>query len=257
MSLFRWAVIVCMMNRTQTVCLSDMSNNNQKNNPINLPHRDQVTAFQVQTVLNIVGVLSGVLHGPPVFIEQNIPQKKELDGGVKNSVETTLIHACSRLDDILTDPARWTFAMQEHLEYKLAALYHEETIWRQAQTRMINEHNSPHYNYNPTIIKLDTNEYIAIMGDPQDMDNAVYGVGESPAQALEAFDTVFNGGMPDSMVRWLAKQEQLAKEQRQHEQQQKSLVRKGSRTIGKAKTGRKNPPANGNGPGPEPQVGGA
>ena len=179
-----------------------MSNNKENSN---LPHRDAVTNFQINTLLNAVGLLANVLTNPPRDIE-GVPQ--HLDGGSKCAAEASFINVCSRIDEIVSDPTRWGFHFQEHLEYKLGELYQQEINLRNAQQRAIEEVNSPHRVYGPTLVKLKDGTFAAVLGDiNDDIEKCIVGVGVTPEEAIKAFDEVFKGEPSQAMINWLAKKD--------------------------------------------------
>jgi hypothetical protein len=173
---------------------------NKNNEYPKLPNRDTVTAVQVTTLLNVVGMLSNVLCNQAY---ESIPGSHKLDGGPRIAAENTFINVCSRLDDILSDTGRWKFDFQDHLEYLLGKLYAQETAFREAQTRVANEASTPHAIHKPVLLRTADDLYIAVLGDPADIDKSVIGLGSSPAEAMQAFDVVFNGGLPENMRLWL------------------------------------------------------
>lgn len=171
-----------------------------------LPHRDSVTSFQVRTLLDIANVMAGALIAPLSEFT-----RAEMDGEAKLSAAATFIGACSRLDDIISDKSRWDLENHDTLEKKLSEVYTQNLAFLTAQTEAAKEVNSPHFIYRPLILKLNKPgaaiEYVAILGDPKDLDNCIIGVGITPKQALEAFDGMFTGNMPDHLVEWLAQRE--------------------------------------------------
>lgn len=170
-----------------------------------LPHRDQITNFQINTLLNVAGLLANVLTNPMREYE-GVPSPA-LDGGIKTSAEAVFINTCNRIDELVSDPARWTFKFQEHLEYKLGEIYTRELQLKDAQLKSANEVNSPHFLYKPTLVRLKDGTYAAILGDLNDVENSLVGVGITPEEAMKAFDEAFVGTPSQSMVAWLEKQE--------------------------------------------------
>lgn len=170
-----------------------------------LPHRDQITNFQINTLLNVAGLLANVITNPMREFE-GVPSPA-LDGGIKTSAEASFINVCNRIDELVSDPARWTFKMQEHLEYKLGEIYAREIQLKEAQLKSVNEVNSPHFLYKPTLVRLKDGTYAAILGDLNDVDNSLVGVGLTPDEAMKAFDAAFVGAPSQAMAEWLEKQQ--------------------------------------------------
>lgn len=181
--------------------------------PISLPQRDSVTSLQVSTLLNVGVALMGVLLHPTR--EHDDPKwqgGKALDGGVLNSAEATFIGVCNRLDSIIADQSRWDFASQNTLEEKLAQVYSAHVEFSKAQTAVARDLMLPHRKFNPTLFKLPDGNWAAILGDLSNLDNAIIGVGVTPALALSAFDGMVTGKLPDHLVHWLAENEAQAEQ---------------------------------------------
>lgn len=160
-----------------------------------LPNREVINSAQVGLLLQTVQSLTGCLRDPQVEI--GTEPAKELDGGVRTAIEATVINACNRLDNIVTESERWGMKAQNAIE----KLY-------EAQTKLVNESLKPSARYRPKLYSL-THGWAAVLGDIRDLDNSVCGVGSSPQEALDAFDGVFVGQIAPHLVEWL-KQVELA-----------------------------------------------
>lgn len=181
--------------------------------PISLPQRDSVTSLQVSTLLNVGVALMGVLLHPTR--EHDDPKwrdNKALDGGVLHSAEATFIGVCNRLDSIIADQSRWDFASQNTLEAKLSQVYGAHIEFTKAQTAVARDLILPHRKFNPKLFKLPDGNWAAILGDLNNLDNAIIGVGVTPALALSAFDGMVTGKLPDHLVHWLAENEAQAEQ---------------------------------------------
>lgn len=173
------------------------------NKMVPIQSRDQVTQTQVGTVLSTIATMIPLLH-----IRHSDDSAGRLDGGTLMAVETTLCNACDRLDKILTDESRWGIESHCRLENHLANLYHEHAKTLKLQQQQIYELAKPHIRYSPQIGRLTDGTWIAFLGDIEDLNNAVVGVGGCPAQALEAFDEMFNGNVPSHLLAWMAVREE-------------------------------------------------
>jgi hypothetical protein len=180
------------------------------NKTIPIPSRDQVTQVQIGTVLSSIATL--VPFFQLIRYEDDEAFKNgALDGGTKAAVQTTLIKACSRLDKILDEDSRWSLDSIRTLETHLSGLYHEQAKLIRLQQQQIYNLNRPHMKHNPALGRLNDGSWIAFLGDLNDINNAVIGVGGSPAQALEAFDEMFNGNIPSHLTAWMAVREEALK----------------------------------------------
>ncbi len=174
--------------------------------PLVVLHRDLSTANQVQALLAIGGAMMDFLSEKPKDAE-NIPGSRPLPGESRHSAETTLIKVCSRLDQIVEDSRRWGIDFQlaleklylesskrsEILAEKQTQLMEAELQRAEAQKTAALEVQSPHFRYKPTLFSLKDGGWAAFLGDPNDLDHGIVGVGANPADALRAFDLVFSG----------------------------------------------------------------
>lgn len=167
--------------------------------------RDSVTSTQINTLMQVLGNLSVVLLNPT---RDGAEGRPELDGGVVAAAEAAFIKCCTVIEDVLAEKSRWTIDMQNILEFQLGQAYDSQTEFYRSQTAMANLAQAPSTRYRPTLVPTsDGSGYIAFIGSINDLANSIYGVGDSPAAAMRAFDEVFAGRMPDSMVQWLAERE--------------------------------------------------
>jgi hypothetical protein len=171
------------------------------NKVIPIQSRDQVTQTQVGTVLSAIVTVLPLLNRHEAFNNQ-------MDEGTVAVVEGTLINACDRLNKILNDDSRWGIEGQCRLENHLANFYHEHTKTLKLQQQQIYELAKPHTRHNPQLGRLNDGTWIAFLGDIDDINNAIVGVGGCPAQALEAFDEMFNGRVPSHLQAWIAVREE-------------------------------------------------
>jgi len=175
-------------------------------------HRDLSTQNQVNSLLAIGGAMMDFLTEKPKDAE-NIPGLRPLPGEARAAAETTLIKVCDRLDTILDEKERWGIAYQLSLEKmfiesakrsrilaeRQLKMFLMETQKAEAQRDAALEVKSPHFRYKPTLFALKDGGWAAFLGDENDLDHGITGVGASPAEALKAFDMVFSGKMPEHM----------------------------------------------------------
>lgn len=228
-----------------------------------LPNRENITMAQFNSLL-------GVFIHTANFLIATDPSKTEggpLDGGVKSSVETTLIKLCNRLDSMLDDESRWGLAIHNSAEAALCGVYEQHAKMLTEQTKAYAEISSPHHRYKPQLVKMSDGSWLAFAGNPHDIDNALCGVGDSPAMALEAFDALFSGKMPEHLQGWLKAREQalstgqkpptVEEFNKSNEQTNKtSLDNAGSSNPKNPKSKRTNSRRNRSKDGTDPQIGG-
>lgn len=171
------------------------------------PNRNESTSLQVNTLLQIAGCCHMILAQPP----ESDYKRPELDGEVKSSVEATLIKTCAQLDNIVDDNSRWSNDVQNSIEKKLTDVYDGQLKVFETQIAVNTLMQTPHHRFHPMIFPTAEGEYVAVLGDPQHLEEAIYGLGATPELALKAFDEVFAGNLPDNMVEWLAQREAAIK----------------------------------------------
>lgn len=218
----------------------------------NLPHPDSVTGSQIDNLLRIIGTLSMFLSNPRHEVE-TIPGKNAPPREVAESAEVTFMLVCSRLDDIVGDASRWNMDFQKQLEARAAAMQQHNVEFLRAQTQASQEIITPHFRYRPNIKKLPNGMgWIVFLGDVDNYpEQSIAGIGGNPAEAVKAFDDVFQGTLPLQMLEWLAKHEQalsegqtpppfpITKIQNTNEQSQQSVDSRTNRKARKSKSRRR------------------
>jgi hypothetical protein len=177
-----------------------MKNPKRVQQAILMPNREAVNAAQVSLLLNITQSLVGCLRQPET--EMGKEQSPEIDGGARLAIETTIAKTCNRIDNILDEATRWTFENQQAMEKQLSSMYEQNTALLRAQTRLAEEAVKPHARYRPKLYRFN-GVWVAILGDIDDIDSAICGLGDTPQEALIAFDGFFTGQVPEHLASWL------------------------------------------------------
>lgn len=187
------------MNNTVTTAAQPEPN---RNNP--LPGRDMINQVQVNSVLQIFGAAASVL-----IQSENLEEDRggKLDGGTKAAIESTLIRACARLDNLLEDEPRWTLEIGNSLEAKLSEIYTQNARMLSEQANAYAEFSAPHTRLQPQLVHMSDGTWIAFCGDPSNLDNALVGAGNCPDNALKAFDALFKGEVPAHLAKWITDRE--------------------------------------------------
>jgi len=175
------------------------------NKTIPIPSREQVTNLQVSTILSSIQTLM------PFFHSSDWKDGGVMDESTKFSVQTTMIKLCNRLDMVMDDNDRWSMKSTGELEKHLSNLYSEHARTLKLQQQQLYYLNRPHVRHSPSLYRLVDGSWLAILGNLDDINNAVVGVGGSPAQALEAFDDMFNGKIPTHLQPWMEVREEAIK----------------------------------------------
>jgi hypothetical protein len=175
--------------------------------PVAIPSRETISSMQVANLLNTFSVLSSFLLHSRYRPDDEVVPGGALDGGVKCAIESTLINLCSRLDFVIAEPGRFDMADQHNLENYLAEAYKQNARMLSAQADAYAEITTPHYRLKPSLIKMAEGSWLAICGDLQNLDNALVGMGDCPQKAIEAFDAIFKGAVPEHLKAFLAARE--------------------------------------------------
>lgn len=161
-----------------------------KQSAVNFVSREHTSREQLNSLLNAFSMTSSfLLHARD--LEENTPEGGKLDGGAKAAVEATVIGICTRLDALIADPSRWNMECQNDLESSLIAAYKQNVETGKQQAAAFADSQLPHHTFTPQFAKLTTGAWVAYYGDLADLDNAIVGVGETPEQAVRAFDGAF------------------------------------------------------------------
>lgn len=202
--------------------------------PLNYLHRDLSTQNQVHILLSI-----GQMMGSLMIQNNDENTPSTLSDEARLAAEATFIKVCDALDNIVGDKRRWGVDFQLALEKQFSdgnaaqlALMEAERARAVAQRMAAQEISSPHFRYKPDLYTLDDGTWAAYIGDPNDLESGILGTGGNPAEALQAFDRVFQGELTEQMKKLLAqREEQIEKNALQNEHQSPSLDIPGSSTV--------------------------
>lgn len=156
---------------------------------IPLPSRDQVTSVQVQTLLHAAQTLNSLVVSRGATEDSG----GATDGGVAAAVDSTIIRICSQLDNIVDDVSRWSMDTQGRLERQLELVYAANLDVLNTQKEAVKQSMSPHLTAGAKLLKIENGQWVAILGNPHNLDECIVGIGDNPADALKNFDEVFRG----------------------------------------------------------------
>ncbi len=167
---------------------------------VQLPSRESVSAMQITSLLNMLTIVGNY----SIHAQMSETEGGAQDGGVKCAVESTIINLCNRLDEVLAEHGRFDLSNQDSLENHLGDTYKMNTRMLLAQAIAYEEIISPHHKLKPHIVKLGPGNWLAFAGDINNLDNAICGMGAYPEQAIQAFDELFKGKLPEHLKEWAA-----------------------------------------------------
>lgn len=187
-----------------------MSNNNQNIRAV--PEREATTSVQVSNLLNIAGTMMAALLAPNHNIVEPHHSKPELDGGCKSAAEMTFIECCNALTDIVRDKTRWNLTLQRALEIQTLKINQAHIEVLAAQKQSIESLAKPSSRFHPSLVRMTDGMYAAYLGDIDNPETALVGIGRTAELAFEAFDSLFAGQVPSDMLEWLHTQKQKLKQ---------------------------------------------
>jgi len=169
-----------------------------------LQPQENITQAQVTHLLNIFIPACNFLLADKMHDADSADVGGKNDGGARMAIENTVINVCSRLDTMLAEEPRWSLANHESLEDAFKQVYTQHARMLAEQANAYAEINSPHHNLKPTLVKIPEGSWVAFLGDLSHIEDAIVGVGSCPAHAIEAFDAMFAGEVPENLQAWLA-----------------------------------------------------
>ena len=179
-----------------------------KNSAINFISREHTNNAQLTTLLNAFHATTAFLLQSHAM-EQEVAEQSPYDGGARAATEVTVINICQRLDAMMADPERWNMDRQNELETSLTVAYKQTAVTAKAQAEAFRQANLPHRTFEPKFAKIQlTGDWICFFGDLTDLNNAILGMGKTPALALAAFDAMFAGQTPEQLTELLNSYEQ-------------------------------------------------
>lgn len=158
------------------------------NTKVPIPHRDEVTARQMGTLLQAAATLY------PVLLNRD-PDKETNNGSALEAAEATFMKICDRIDTLVDDADRWSLNQQRTLEMQLSQLYAQHSALLETQKASCELLAAPHTIHKPSLMKLEDGTWMAILGSLTALEHSVCAAGNTPAEALMAWDAVFTGVM--------------------------------------------------------------
>lgn len=179
-----------------------------------VPIRDAATAQQINTLLSVFSVTATALASV-TRLELDMENNDEdpdlvasITSEARTAVENTLIRCLGRIDKVLDDESRWSMKHQDRIESDRQELVDAQLKLQKAQAALATEMTMPHFRYRPHVCRALDGDWVAFIGDPNDLNNAIVGAGKTPQAAIDDFDKKFGEPMPQLVTDWLDKYEQ-------------------------------------------------
>lgn len=152
-------------------------------------NRENITTMQISVLLNTITTMQAGLREWPT--ESNgVPSTNRLDGEGRVALETSLIKACERLDEIVSDKSRWGIDRLLEIERKLDETLAAQNDFFKSQKAAADDTRRPHRFLSPDL-RLTPHGWCAWYGDVSDDASLITGIGDSPAEAMAAFDEAY------------------------------------------------------------------
>lgn len=173
-----------------------------------IPQREVLNQMQMDTLLRAAQTLMSALsHFPD---DSDSPHKPSADGGSRMAMDASLCRILDRIDRVVLDNSRWEVDSLKSVEEKLGAMYESQRELLEVRKIVESQALAPHMKYKPVLMRV-PDGWVAVYGDPNFLDKAVVGYGETPALALKCFDLLFDGEVPQGLTDWITKQTQNEK----------------------------------------------
>lgn len=179
---------------------------------IHLSARELTNQQQLQSLLGVAGFMHMALH-TSTHDEEGEPIARPAIPESGIAAENCFIKACEAIEKIVTDPARWGTEFQSKVEADYSRAMQLNLEYIQANRDAAAERATPHAAFEKQLkfARMEDGSHVAFIGDPRQPNNGVFGVGRSPQEALDAFDTAFRGVIAESTKAWA--EAESAKEQ--------------------------------------------
>lgn len=201
--------------------------NLNQSEPIQLSSRELSTRFMIDTCLQVFSTAGAVMShwmrtppgvnmfGMPEAAPAEVPPLTPAETETKIECENTLRAAANRIQKIMDDDDRWSLEFQKRTEKHFEDIAQRQRDVLDMQRKSAEEHllatqevSSPHFRYKPALCRLLDGNWLAYLGDINDLEHALVGVGPTAQIALEAFDGAFRGVLHPATQEWLIKREQ-------------------------------------------------
>lgn len=165
--------------------------------PINASSREMTTQLQLNSLLHVAATMNAFLTGPPKI--EGV-EYSPIRGEAPTAAESCFVKTCEAIEAIVSDGKRWDFSFQQKVEDDYAKAMQMNLEYIQAQRDLAEERATPHNICNPNLARAEDGRYVAFTGTPEEP--VTMGIGNSPKEALEAFDEAFRKANAESIKQW-------------------------------------------------------
>lgn len=154
-------------------------------NPNNLPSKANKIRRDTETLLAITRNLQ-----PFLVVYGESHNRPELDENVRLACESTMIRCCSALETVIERLA--STKVEDAFEQAVLSALSAEKDAHRAHAAALKAATRPSIHHPPALTHLDSGQWVAILGDPADVNSCVIGLGDTPAEAMISFDQAFH-----------------------------------------------------------------
>jgi len=175
-------------------------NSQNKVTPATIPTRESVTRTQLETLHSIIQNLSPFILGHRSIFqlsEEDTPRK--IDGGAAAAAAVTFTNVCNRIDELLEDKTRWDTSTHDRLYDSIHAVQTAQVELLKAQTEGQRVLSKPSVQLRPTVAN-DGARFICYYGDITKPGYAIIGMGNTPTEAMLAFDLAFDKAPQEQII---------------------------------------------------------
>lgn len=151
--------------------------------------KQTLTSSQVHTLVMIISNMHMTLRSlsglDDVSEDQPDHSGTRLCGGVKASLETTIIEASDRLSEILSDKSRWNTEGTDSISESIKSVHRQQVSVLKAQQEQIEAEIRPAIIFKPQIFALG-GKWWCVHGE--DVNNRLVGTGSTPYEAVKDFE---------------------------------------------------------------------
>lgn len=175
-----------------------MKNKPQRQPVVFFPTREETNDRQLRSILAVVQELQPYII-EPTHSPGETPRALDMNGEAAIAAQSTFIKACSALDSILEDKARFTLMAQDKLMEELVKTQKSQQKFIDAQRLSSERLQKPSFLLKPTLATFGS-DFVAYFGNINKPGKAIVGRGKTPNEALADFDLAFDRSSEEQVV---------------------------------------------------------
>jgi hypothetical protein len=155
---------------------------------LSIPSAGEESGVQIATLLSVVQtLLPFTLKANESLAEHHGLGRVAMDGSVICAAESTMIAVLDRVEQLVKDDTRWTFKQAREAAESLQKYLKAQTAVQEISHRFMESSMRPSARLRPGVGQAPNGKWVAMMPGPSGT-IPLMGVGDSPEEALAAFD---------------------------------------------------------------------